>query len=124
MTSDAGAPGEPDTDRPSTPRTSRRAVAALITGLLALVFAFVPIVNLIAFIPAVLAIVLGSRAIRDGKDDPLLKGRRMAITAVVLGVLVVLYTLTVLYVLFFVIGFDEFMDELRQASLTALTLLE
>lgn len=101
-------------DEVLTVRSAPGAKVSLFTGLGGVCLAFIPLANVVAFVPGIVAVVFGVRALRACSQEPLLKGRGLAVAGVVLGGLVVVYTLVLLYLLFFVIGWGEFLEELRR----------
>lgn len=107
----------PDPHGPPGPRSAPRARTSLIAGLIGVCLAFIPLLNLVAFIPGIIAIVTGGKALAAVREDHTLRGKGLAIAGLILGILVVLYMITLLIVLFFVIGWENFLDDLRELGL-------
>lgn len=67
-------------------RTNGPAIAALVTGIIALLLSWIPGINLVAFVLAIAALITGFIGLKHaGRPDT--GGRGMAITGLVTGVL-------------------------------------
>ncbi|HEU5126965.1 MAG TPA: DUF4190 domain-containing protein [Glycomyces sp.] len=93
----AYTPGPAEPAREPEPRRGNGfAITALVLGIIALVLAFIPVVNLISFVLAIAAIVFGIVGlVASGKRHT---GKGMSITGIVLGVItlavaILMYTL-------------------------------
>lgn len=78
------------------PRTDGGAVAALVLGIVGLVF--------IPLIPSIIAWALGAQAVRRCDEDPDLEGRSMAMVGMVLGIVGVALVLLFLFFMFVFFG--------------------
>ncbi len=65
------------------------AIAALVLGVVALVFSLIPCVGMLAFIPAVLGVILGALGMKEAKTTD--KGKGMATTGLILSVLTIIW---------------------------------
>jgi hypothetical protein len=81
------------------PRTDGMSIAAMVCGILSF---FVPILGLVL---AILAIIFGGVGLGRTNRDPELKGRGMAVTGLVLGILGMLFVIMVLTILSLSFGF-------------------
>jgi len=81
------------------PRTDGMSIAAMVCGILSF---FVPVLGLIL---AILAIIFGGVGLGRTRRDPELKGRGMAITGLVLGIVGMFFVLLLLTILSLSFGF-------------------
>jgi hypothetical protein len=81
------------------PRTDGMSIAAMVCGILSF---FVPILGLVL---AILAIIFGGVGLGRTNRDPELKGRGMAVTGLVLGIIGMLFVIMVLTILSLSFGF-------------------
>ena len=115
MTDDAYRDEAPDSygspDR--RPSTNGPAVAAITTGLIALALSWVPGVNLLAFVLAIVALVTGFMGLsRAGGPD--MGGRGMAVTGIVTGVLAIVIGVLVYVGLVALFNDPAVQEELRR----------
>ncbi|WP_051325358.1 DUF4190 domain-containing protein [Glycomyces tenuis] len=83
------------------------AVTALVLGIIALVLAFIPVVNLISFALGVIAIIFGIVGLVTGRKRH--AGRGMSLTGIILGVLALAVA-----VLMYVLVFDAVDDKCKE----------
>lgn len=100
------------TPEPAAEHAPRRgngfAVTALVLGIIALVLAFIPVVNLVSFVLAALAIIFGIVGlVASGKRR---SGKGMSITGIVLGAVAIVIAV-LMYVLVFNAAEDACEDE-------------
>lgn len=70
-------------------RSNGPAIAALVTGIIALLLAWIPGINLIAFVLAIVALITGFLGLRNA-GQPGVGGKGMAVTGIITGVLAIL----------------------------------
>ncbi|MCH7231045.1 DUF4190 domain-containing protein [Glycomyces sp. L485] len=89
-------------------RTNGHAVTALVLGILALVLAFIPLVNVVSFVLGPLAIIFGIVGLVAGRRRG--TGKGMSIAGIVMGALALVIGI-VMYVLVFNVASEACEDE-------------
>ena len=88
---------------PMQPRSNGMAVASLILGILSLILCWIPGVNFVAIILAIVAIILGILGMKKAKE-PMTGGRGMAIGGLITGILGLIISILILAVLGAIFG--------------------
>jgi len=98
---------------PASSRTNGLAVAALVTGIIALLISWIPGLNLLGALLAIAAVVTGIIGMRNAAR-PGVGGKGMALTGLITGVLALLVTIAFYTFLASVLNNPEVQQQLEQ----------
>lgn len=101
-------------DRPVANRSNGAAIVAVVTGVLALLLSWIPLINLVAVLLGLVAVIAGVIGLRNA-SSPGVSGRGKAVTGIVTGVLaLVLGILVYVGIASFITDNPEIQQELEQ----------
>lgn len=98
-------------------QTSPLAIASLVLGIISIIFSFIPFINIFSFFTALVAIGVGIPAIILTNKNNQHKGRGLAITGIVLGVVSFIVTIIINVAVIQAINSDtEFLSQLSSVE--------